>query len=146
LPTWISSKTAPGGSRDRVSSRETATLVEATVGATPLPVVAKFESAIDVDSAASRWYKKYTMSFEFDTDKSVANKQKHGIDFVRAQALWEDPDLIEIPARTTDEPQCVVVGRIGSRHWSAIITYRDDCVRIISVRRSRTEEVKIYEG
>ena len=84
--------------------------------------------------------------FEFDEAKSHLNKQKHGIDFVRARALWEDPDLIEIPARTTDEPRFVVIGRIGSRHWSAIITYRDDCVRIISVRRSRTEEVKIYEG
>jgi len=86
------------------------------------------------------------MNFEFDSDKSDANKEKHGIDFVRAEALWDDPDLIEIPARTRDEPRFVVIGRIGSRHWSAIITYRDDCIRIISVRRSRKEEVSIYEG
>lgn len=86
------------------------------------------------------------MSFEFDSDKSSANKVKHGIDFVRAQALWDDPDLIEIPAHTSDEPRFVVIGRIGSRHWSAIITHRNDCIRIISVRRSRKEEVSIYEG
>ena len=86
------------------------------------------------------------MNFEFDSDKSNANKVKHGIDFVRAQALWDDPDLIEIPAHTSDEPRFVVIGRIGSRHWSAIITYREDWVRIISVRRSRKEEVSIYEG
>ena len=86
------------------------------------------------------------MNFEFDSGKSGLNKKKHGIDFVRAQALWGDPDLIEIPARTSDEPRFVVVGRIGSRHWSAIITYRDDCIRIISVRRSRKEEISIYEG
>jgi hypothetical protein len=86
------------------------------------------------------------MNFEFDPGKSSANKEKHGIDFVRAQTLWDDPDLIEIPARTRDEPRFVVIGRIGSRHWSAIITYRDDCIRIISVRRSRKEEVSIYEG
>ncbi len=85
------------------------------------------------------------MDFEFDSGKSDANK-KHGIDFVRAQFLWDDPDLIEIPARTSDEPRFVVIGRIGRRHWSAIITYRSDCVRIISVRRSRKEEVAIYEG
>ena len=72
--------------------------------------------------------------------------QKHGIDFAKAQALWDDPDLIEIPARTTDESRSVVIGRIGNRHWSAIITHRDDCIRIISVRRSRKEEVEIYEG
>jgi len=91
-------------------------------------------------------YRFYTMSFEFDSGKSSANKEKHGIDFVRAQTLWEDPDLIEIPARTSDEPRFVVIGRIGRRHWSAIITYRDDCIRIISVRRSRKEEISIYEG
>ncbi len=86
------------------------------------------------------------MKFEFDSGKSAANKKKHGIDFVRAQALWDDPDLIEVPARTSDGSRSVVIGRIGNRHWSAIITYRGDCVRIISVRRSRKEEVSIYEG
>ena len=86
------------------------------------------------------------MEFEFDSGKSGTNKKKHGIDFVKAEALWDDPDLIEIPARTTDEPRTIVIGRIGSRHWSAIVTYRNDCVRIISVRRSRTEEINIYEG
>ena len=86
------------------------------------------------------------MEFGFDSGKSDANKKKHGIDFVRAQSLWGDPDLIEIPARTSDEPRFVVIGRIGSRHWSAIITYRNDCIRIISVRRTRKEEVSIYEG
>ncbi|MCP5042963.1 MAG: BrnT family toxin [bacterium] len=86
------------------------------------------------------------MEFEFDSGKSKANKEKHGIDFVRAQTLWDDPDLIEVPARTSDEPRFVVIGRIGSRHWSAIIAHRDDCIRIISVRRSRKEEISIYEG
>jgi uncharacterized DUF497 family protein len=86
------------------------------------------------------------VGFEFDEDKSRSNKQKHGIDFVKAQALWSDPNLIAIPARTSDEPRVVVIGRIGRTYWSAIITYRDDRIRIISVRRSRPEEVEIYEG
>jgi uncharacterized DUF497 family protein len=38
------------------------------------------------------------MRFEFDPVKSTANKDKHGIDFVEAQVLWNDPDRIEIPA------------------------------------------------
>jgi len=84
--------------------------------------------------------------FEFDERKSQTNLEKHGIDFVDAQALWRDPDLIEIPARTTDEPRTLVVGRIGNRHWSAIVTPRGDNIRIISVRRSRIEEVVIYES
>jgi len=86
------------------------------------------------------------VEFDFDARKSEENKGKHGIDFVEVQALWDDPDLIEIPARTVDEPRYVVIGRIKDKHWSSIITYRDDKIRIISVRRSRKEEVEIYEG
>ncbi len=85
------------------------------------------------------------MEFEFDPRKSRSNASKHGIDFESAQALWEDPDLIEIPARTTDEPRFLVVGRIGATHWSGIITYRYGRVRIISVRRARPEEIALYE-
>ena len=86
------------------------------------------------------------MMFEFDDSKSRANEDKHGIDFVEAQVLWLDEMRIEIPARTEDEPRFVVVGMIGDKHWSAVITYRDERIRLISVRRSRAEEVVIYEG
>ncbi|NGP53243.1 MULTISPECIES: BrnT family toxin [Chromatiales] len=86
------------------------------------------------------------LAFEFDESKSRANLEKHGIDFVQAQVLWSDPDLIEIPAVTVDEPRLLVIGRIDGKHWSAVITYRSENIRIISVRRSRSEEVAIYEG
>ena len=91
-------------------------------------------------------YSIYTMAFEFDLGKNKGNKQRRGIDFVKAQALWDDPDLLEIPAKTTDEPKHVVIGRIGKKLWSGIITYRNDRIRIISVRRSRPEEVELYES
>jgi len=86
------------------------------------------------------------MEFEFDTEKSKANKKKHGIDFVKSQALWNDPDLVEIPAKATDEPRFLVIGHISGEHWSGVITYRCEKTRIISVRRSRKEEVEIYES
>ena len=86
------------------------------------------------------------MEFGFDEAKSQANKSKHGIDFVEAQALWLDEMLVEIPARTEDEPRFVVVGMIWGKHWSAVITYRGERVRLISVRRARAEEVAIYES
>ena len=86
------------------------------------------------------------MEFEFDEAKSEVNLRKHGIDFVSAQQLWLDPDVVEVPARTVDEPRFLVVGRIADKHWSAVITYRGDTRRIISVRRSRTSEVEIYES
>jgi uncharacterized DUF497 family protein len=86
------------------------------------------------------------MEFEFDPKKSDGNKAKHGIDFNEAQAIWDDPDFIEIPVKTTDEPRFLVIGRISEKHWSGIITYRKGKIRLISVRRSRKEEVAIYEG
>ena len=86
------------------------------------------------------------MEFEFDARMSLSNKKKHGIDFVEAQALWSDSDRIEVPARTIDEPRYLVVGKIDNEYWSAIITYRNEITRIISVRRSRREEVEIYES
>jgi len=85
-------------------------------------------------------------SFEFDEKKSQSNLKKHGIDFVQAQLLWLDPDLLEIPAKTVDEPRNLMIGRIGDKHWSAVITYRSESIRIISVRRSRVEEVNLYES
>ena len=86
------------------------------------------------------------INFEFDETKSQANLLKHGIDFINAQALWDDPSLLEIAANTEDEPRYLMIGLIQSKHWSAIITYRGLNVRLISVRRSRTEEVALYES
>ncbi|TXT33257.1 MAG: hypothetical protein FD135_5527 [Comamonadaceae bacterium] len=86
------------------------------------------------------------ISFEFDPTKSESNRTKHGIDFLEAQGLWNDPMLLEIPAKTDDEPRHLVIGRIDGKHWSAVITYRGVNVRLISVRRARTEEVRLYES
>ena len=87
------------------------------------------------------------MKFEFDENKSNTNKEKHGLDFDEARALWEDRDLLEIPAKAVqDENRYLVIGKIEKKHWSAVITYRGDAVRIISVRRSREVEVEYYES
>jgi uncharacterized DUF497 family protein len=85
-------------------------------------------------------------TFEFDEEKSQSNLEKHGIDFYAAQQLWKDPDLIEIEARSQDEPRFLVIGRIMAKHWSAVITYRNKSIRLISVRRSRKSEVELYES
>lgn len=85
-------------------------------------------------------------SFEFDAKKSESNLQKHGIDFVDAQALWQDTDYVELTAKSDDEPRALVIGKIGGKHWSAITTQRKDKIRLISVRRSRDSEVTYYES
>lgn len=85
-------------------------------------------------------------SFEFDEAKSQSNLSKHGIDFVEAQLLWLDSDLLEILAKTVDESRSLMIGKIGDKHRSAVVAYRSENIRIISVRRSRTEEIELYES
>jgi uncharacterized DUF497 family protein len=84
--------------------------------------------------------------FEFDKTKSKANLDKHGIDFVAVQRLWEDPCLLEIRTKSEDEPRFLLIGKIGEKHWSAVVTYREGRIRLISVRRSRKKEVDLYES
>lgn len=86
------------------------------------------------------------MPFEYDSQKSDTNREKHGIDFDEAQRLWDDELHIEIPAKNLDEPRFLVIGKIAGKHWSAVITYRGENIRIISVRRSRDEEIEFYEN
>ena len=84
--------------------------------------------------------------FEYDNEKSTSNLEKHGIDFVVAQELWLDPDLVEVQAKSENEPRFLVIARIANKHWSAVITHRGSTIRIISVRRSRKTEVELYES
>lgn len=86
------------------------------------------------------------MDFEFDKNKSNLNKQKHGIDFNEAKKLWEDSDYVEIPVKTNDESRFLVIGKISGKNWTGVITYRNERIRIISIRRSRKEEIDIYES
>lgn len=84
------------------------------------------------------------MKFEFDPNKSVSNKIKHGIDFKEAQLLWLDSRAIEIEARTIGESRILLIATINDEVWSAIFTLRNDVIRIISVRKSRKNEKEIY--
>lgn len=85
------------------------------------------------------------MDFEYDPQKSELNKSKHGIDFEEAKTLWNDYDYAEVELKWKTERRFMVIGRIEDKHWSAICTVRDSRIRIISVRRSRTVEISIYE-
>jgi hypothetical protein len=86
------------------------------------------------------------MDFEFDPAKSAANLLKHGIDFEEAKRLWKDDNLFEVPAPSAEETRYAAIGMIGTRYWTAIITYRADRVRIISVRRARMVEIENYHS
>jgi uncharacterized protein len=85
------------------------------------------------------------MEFEFNDQKNESNLSKHKIDFLTAQRLWNDLDRVEIPAQTVEEQRFLVIGQVDGKLWSAVITCREDKVRIISVRRSRGKEISAYE-
>ena len=85
------------------------------------------------------------LTFEFDEAKSRANRVKHDIDFVEAQGLWLDVDRTESPARFEGEPRWLVTGLVGRRFWTAVITPRENRIRLISVRRAREDEARTYE-
>ena len=85
-------------------------------------------------------------SFEYDNKKSISNLKKHGIDFVAAQELWLDPEIVEVQAKSENEPRFLIIARIANKHWSAVITHRGSAIRIISVRHSRKTEVELYES
>ncbi|MGM0947042.1 MAG: BrnT family toxin [Bacteroidota bacterium] len=84
--------------------------------------------------------------FEFDPLKSETNKIKHGIDFEESTKLWNDPNRIVIKARTVDEKRFIMIAELNGTIWSVIYTVRLDSKRIISVRRSRENEKKIYHS
>ncbi len=86
------------------------------------------------------------MEFEFDPAKSEANRTKHGIDFKEAQAMWDDPDSIGFPARSEDEDRFAMLAKLRSRLWVAFYTHRENRIRIISVRKARANEKKLYES
>ena len=85
-------------------------------------------------------------TFQYDPEKSAANREKHGINFEQVQALWGDPNLLEIPARSRDEPRRLVIGRLWNKVWAVVVTPRGADIRLISARRLRLSEVALYES
>lgn len=84
--------------------------------------------------------------FEFNKAKSEFKRTLHNIDFPETQQLWNDPMLLEIPAKTAYEPRFLAIGLIDEKHWSAVVTYRGLNIRLISIRSARNEEVALYES
>ena len=87
----------------------------------------------------------FGMEFEYDSDKSRRNADKHGIDFVDGQALWEDSGLLVLPSCYPEGSRYLAIGQIDMLHWTAVFTERGERVRLISIRRSRHDERELYE-
>ena len=86
------------------------------------------------------------MNFEYDENKSLANKQKHSIDFEEAKLVWDDDRMVELRASYKDEERFINIGKINAKFYTVITTIRNGRIRIISARRSRKKEIEIYES
>ena len=84
------------------------------------------------------------MEFEYDHRKSDINLRKHGIDFERAKLLWDDEKRLVVPARSSTEPREALIAALDGVYWTAVYTLRGEAIRLISVRRSRNEEIENY--
>ena len=84
------------------------------------------------------------MQFEYDQHKSKINQEKHGISLEEAKQIWFVP-AAEVDAQSRfDEQRHMLIGKLGGKFYSVIFTMRGDTIRLISARRSRTKEIKIY--
>ena len=86
------------------------------------------------------------MKFEYDENKSISNKEKHGIDFEEAKLVWEDEERTEVKTLFSTETRYLNIGKIHDKLFTVVVTYRDDKIRIISTRRARKKEIEIYES
>ncbi|MEA2028096.1 MAG: BrnT family toxin [Campylobacterota bacterium] len=85
--------------------------------------------------------------FEWDSDKSSTNQTKHGISFEDVKVLWSNPNALVLYERSIDdEDRYSIVGYIDERCYTGIFTFRDEKIRIISVRRCRKKEKQRFEN
>jgi uncharacterized DUF497 family protein len=87
-----------------------------------------------------------SLKFEWDPAKSAMNKEKHGVDFEEAQAIWQDLDRTAVASGYVDEARTMTTGLLNGKLYTAVTTVRGDNIRIISVRRARGEEEARHGG
>ncbi len=88
------------------------------------------------------------MIFEWDEDKATANVEKHGIDFLDAQRIWERAVIDPAGERIVDsEYRPTALGTIGSDEIiiAVVYTVRGGTIRLISARRARRNERTLYQ-
>ena len=86
-------------------------------------------------------------SFEWDDEKDILNRQKHGVPFILAQYAFADPNRVildDITHSIEDEKRYFCVGKIGEGILTVRFTYRADRIRIFGAGYWRKGK-QIYE-
>jgi uncharacterized DUF497 family protein len=84
--------------------------------------------------------------FEWDEEKNVANIENHGIDFLDAALIFENPMLESIDDRDDyGELRCIAIGVSREMVLRVVYTWRDEkVIRIISAWRANKHDTEKY--
>lgn len=87
------------------------------------------------------------MKFQFDPEKARSNRKKHGVSFADAEGVFYDPLAITREDPYSDQEDRWITVGMGNLGQILVIvyTFRDDEIRLISVRRAMRREVREYE-
>ena len=85
------------------------------------------------------------MKYTFDAAKLAANVARHGVWFSEAEGFeWTEAVVVVDARRRYGEARMVATAPIGARLYVMVFTLRDKDVRIISLRKANSREVKKY--
>jgi uncharacterized protein len=88
------------------------------------------------------------MRFDWDENKAVSNRSKHGVSFEEAKTVFDDPLYVDFydPAHSDEEDRYLIVGESSQRRLLiASYTERGNLIRLISAREVTRTERKVYE-
>ncbi len=94
---------------------------------------------------AVRDAREHRMRFEWDADKRRSNIDKHGLDFVDAQKIFDGRPRFDRESPRGDEQRCLSIAMLRDKLVAVVWTVRGtEVVRVISARRARNEEERQY--
>jgi uncharacterized DUF497 family protein len=88
------------------------------------------------------------MKFQFDPAKAKSNLKKHKVSFADAEGVFYDPLAIHCEDPYSENEERFIAVGMGSASQILVVvyTFRDEEIRLISVRRATNREVKEYES
>lgn len=85
------------------------------------------------------------MKFKWDEKKNQTNAEKHGIDFIDAEEIFNSVRLtVDDNRRDYGEPRKISIGKIGPHVCVVVHTERKGVIRIISARKANQRERRKY--
>ena len=86
------------------------------------------------------------MAFEWDDEKRERNLTKHGIDFVRAVKIFENPVVERLDDREDyGEERIIAIGHWEDHFLVVVYTWRGIYRRIISAWKAGADEEGTYD-